>query len=472
MTEVLQSPSSSSSSSSLQSFQESQEAFDDEQEEAEEERVSNALIEEIKRRDKDDEQLSLLALLVTLIRKSSFWVRRNDSSGSNGSGMDIGWPTNVQHVAHVTFDRFNGFLGLPVEFELEVPLRAPSASTTVFGVSTDSMQLSYDHRGNSVPTILLLMQQRLYAQGGLQAEGIFRINAENSQEEFVRNQLNAGVVPAGIDLHCLAGLIKAWFRELPEGILDTLSPEQVMQCQSEEDCSALVRLLPTTEGALLDWAINLMADVVQQEHFNKMNAHNIAMVFAPNMTQMADPLTALMYAVRVMNFLKALISKTLQTREESVIGPTWDPPLDPSDEDEHQGPLLCLEDANEENNEREKILIAEDPHSKNSSDLSPANIITDEVCLGDSTPSKESGGARTNVSTDADTQANVMKATTVKLEKITSGSITDQSCESDESKTPEKFNALQIVFQSLGPIDRSKILSRVNSLTERNEAWL
>lgn len=69
--------------------------------------------------------------------------------------------------------------------------------------------------------------------------------------------------------------------------MDTLSPEQVMQCQSEEDCSALVRLLPTTEGALLDWAINLMADVVQQEHFNKMNAHNIAMVFAPNMTQVS-----------------------------------------------------------------------------------------------------------------------------------------------------------------------------------------
>lgn len=58
-----------------------------------------------------------------------------------------------------------------------------------------------------------------------------------------------------------------------------------MQCQSEEDCTALVRLLPPTEAALLDWAINLMGDVVQQEHLNKMNAHNIAMVFAPNMTQ-------------------------------------------------------------------------------------------------------------------------------------------------------------------------------------------
>lgn len=42
----------------------------------------------------------------------------------------------------------------------------------------------------------------------MQAEGIFRINAENGQEEYVREQLNRGVVPDGIDVHCLAGLIK------------------------------------------------------------------------------------------------------------------------------------------------------------------------------------------------------------------------------------------------------------------------
>ena len=30
------------------------------------------------------------------------------------------------------------------------------------------MQLSFDSRGNSVPTILLMMQRRLYTQGGLQ----------------------------------------------------------------------------------------------------------------------------------------------------------------------------------------------------------------------------------------------------------------------------------------------------------------
>lgn len=42
----------------------------------------------------------------------------------------------------------------------------------------------------------------------VKAEGIFRINAENSQEELVREQLNKGIIPQGIDMHCLAGLIK------------------------------------------------------------------------------------------------------------------------------------------------------------------------------------------------------------------------------------------------------------------------
>ncbi|KAL5701037.1 Rho GTPase-activating protein 2 [Ranunculus cassubicifolius] len=176
----------------------------------------------------------------------------------------------------------------------------PSCSISVFGVSAESIQCSYDPKGNSVPTILLLMQERLYTQGGLKAEGIFRINPENSPEEHVRDQPNRGIVPKDIDVHCLAGLIKAWFRELPEGILDGLSPEQV--------CNELLPI----QAALLSWAVDLMADVVEEEELNKMNARNIAMVFAPNMTQMSDPLTALMHAVQVMNLLKTLIIKTLR----------------------------------------------------------------------------------------------------------------------------------------------------------------
>ncbi|XP_076957464.1 rho GTPase-activating protein 5-like [Bidens hawaiensis] len=263
---------------------------------------------------------TVLAFVFAALRKSivTCAVDDSDDNSSVTSSLDIGLPTDVLHISHVTFDRFDGFLGLPVELQPDVPRKPPSASIRVFGVSVESMQCSYDERGNSVPTILLMMQKRLYAEGGLQAEGIFRINAENSQEEDVRKQLTKGFVPQGIDVHCLAGLIKAWFRELPTGVLDSLTPEQVMRCNSEEECTTLVKTLPQTEAALLDWAVNLMADVVKHEPQNKMNARNVAMVFAPNMTQMADPLTALIHAVQVMNFLKTLVIKTLRGREESV----------------------------------------------------------------------------------------------------------------------------------------------------------
>lgn len=431
-----------------------------------------------KGRNQERDHLSLLALLVTLFRKSFWLACKTDRGGGDlcsGRGMEIGWPTNVRHVAHVTFDRFNGFLGLPVEFEPEVSRRAPSASTTVFGVSTESMQLSFDSRGNSVPTILLLMQRRLYAQGGLQAEGIFRINAENSEEELVREQLNRGIIPDGIDVHCLAGLIKAWFRELPSGVLDTLSPEQVMQCQSEEDCTALVRLLPQTEAALLDWALNLMADVVLEEHLNKMNSRNVAMVFAPNMTQMADPLTALMYAVQVMNFLRTLIEKTLKDREDSLVEPDSDSNLDRPDEYGHQSPpQFSLENSNESNELTEQVFTVEEPDSASASESNRVDNITDDEYLSYATSSEESDDS-VSCETPIHVNTKARKACvtrTPNLEEDTQR--IGQSSDSNQTKDVLKLDLESTAVQSLGNDSKSKGISnliRINSMTERTEAW-
>lgn len=82
-----------------------------------------------KREREEGDQLSLLAVLVTVFRKSLVACRSVEGGVEEqiSSAMEISWPSNVRHVAHVTFDRFNGFLGLPVEFEPEVPRRPPSA---------------------------------------------------------------------------------------------------------------------------------------------------------------------------------------------------------------------------------------------------------------------------------------------------------------------------------------------------------
>uniref|UniRef100_J3N641 Rho-GAP domain-containing protein n=1 Tax=Oryza brachyantha TaxID=4533 RepID=J3N641_ORYBR len=422
--------------------------------------------------EEEEERWSFLALLLELLRKSLLPCRTEEGGCGGGGGecgMEIGWPTDVQHVAHVTFDRFHGFLGLPVEFEPEVPRRAPSASASVFGVSTESMQCSYDSRGSSVPTILLMMQRRLYEQGGLRAEGIFRINAENSQEEIVREQLNSGIVPDGIDIHCLSGLIKAWFRELPSGVLDSIPPEQVMQCQSEEDCARVAKCLPPAEAALLEWAVNLMADVVQEEQINKMNARNIAMVFAPNMTQMSDPLTALMYAVQVMNFLKMLIQKTLKGRQESNLEDKSLPHKDPSDESGHHKPCLTLESLLQEGSTRSSFVqeepILNSPAHENGYKPIEASPVQRKTAASTMQTSE------VQTITEGSSSCSQPSADPLCAEAVSSlqrkGSRSLNSRRTRKGKGQSETSAIPSAEKSKG----ASIVSRINSKIERIEAW-
>lgn len=73
----------------------------------------------------NNQQFSVLAMVATALRRSlvSCSVDRDHVA----SDVDIGWPTDVRHVSHVTFDRFNGFLGLPVELQPDIPRTTPSA---------------------------------------------------------------------------------------------------------------------------------------------------------------------------------------------------------------------------------------------------------------------------------------------------------------------------------------------------------
>lgn len=83
-------------------------------------------------RSSEKQELSFLDLILSALRRSMVPTCRIDEQQdeeliSTVHHMDIGWPTNVKHITHVTFDRFHGFLGLPLEFEVEIPCKALGA---------------------------------------------------------------------------------------------------------------------------------------------------------------------------------------------------------------------------------------------------------------------------------------------------------------------------------------------------------
>ncbi|GKB16188.1 Rho GTPase-activating protein 5-like protein [Tanacetum coccineum] len=145
-----------------------------------------------------------------------------------------------------------------------------------------------------------------------------------------------------------------------------------VKCSSSGNWKQFPLIVPITivtcEGSSGDLAIKLFtlenaAFYVQDKHLNKMNSHNIVMVFAPNMTQMVDPLTALMYAVKVMNVMKTLINKTLRDSEILVIKTYTNPPQEPSVKNNgNQGPRLSLkvQENCDENEEREHSFTTDD----------------------------------------------------------------------------------------------------------------
>lgn len=69
---------------------------------------------------------------------------------------------------------------------------------------------------------------------------------------------------------------------------------------------------------------------------------------------MADPLTALMYAVQVMNFLRTLIERTLKEREDSAVEPMPPSILGPEDDSGPHGPSLSLLDREANNNNHDE----------------------------------------------------------------------------------------------------------------------
>ncbi|ERL84553.1 hypothetical protein D910_01982 [Dendroctonus ponderosae] len=147
---------------------------------------------------------------------------------------------------------------------------------------------------------------------GLQTEGIFRVSADVDEVNRLKAQMDKWELSEPSDAHVPANLLKLWLRELYEPLIpDSLYPECVAEPMTSRRACDLVLRLPTLHRLVLCYLIRFLQtfnkpDVIQH---TKMDASNLAMVFAPNCLRCmaSDPRTMFDNARKEMAFLRCLI---------------------------------------------------------------------------------------------------------------------------------------------------------------------
>jgi len=188
---------------------------------------------------------------------------------------------------------------------------------SVFGVDISELSLTHEN-GVQVPEVLVRMKNYLYENGGLEQEGVFRLAGDESETILVKEKLNDGTFINTKDINCIANLIKVWFRELPQQLLNQLSAQSLLTCETEEDCIPVYGALKDPNRTLMDWLLNLMADVASKESVNKMNPRNLAIVIAPNLFAAPpefSPIDSLMLSQKVVNFVLQILQCRIRLRK-------------------------------------------------------------------------------------------------------------------------------------------------------------
>ncbi|KAI8344502.1 Rho GTPase activation protein [Chlamydoabsidia padenii] len=156
-----------------------------------------------------------------------------------------------------------------------------------------------------VPRVVHQLVQHVRAKG-LCKEGIFRKSPTSEELRLVKAKLNYGE-PVDLNNHSVdvsAALLKVFLRELPVPVISVKQSMELDELVSTLSTSSgkreshrLQLQLQTTFAhkpyalALLRYILVFLSEVVQHSESNKMTAHNLSVVFTPNLIRVDEPAT-------------------------------------------------------------------------------------------------------------------------------------------------------------------------------------
>ncbi|KAH0505792.1 Rho GTPase-activating protein 11A [Microtus ochrogaster] len=163
----------------------------------------------------------------------------------------------------------------------------------IFGVPFNSLPHSVVPEYGHIPSFLVDACTSL--EEHIHTEGLFRKSGSVIRLKALKSKLDHGEACLSSALPCdVAGLLKQFFRELPEPVLPTDLHEALFKAQqlgAEEKNKATLLLSclvadPTVD--VLRYFFNFLKNVSLRASENKMDSSNLAVIFAPNLLQTSE----------------------------------------------------------------------------------------------------------------------------------------------------------------------------------------
>ncbi|TGZ55773.1 hypothetical protein CRM22_010320 [Opisthorchis felineus] len=167
-----------------------------------------------------------------------------------------------------------------------------SEGSKQFGVPLKS--LVNPATGDFVPGIVCNICECIL-QNGLSLQGIFRVNGGVRLIETLKRSLQRSGgcslnVTEATELYALAGVLKLFLREIPDGLIPKEHTMQFVQVVTESEknesvdtikLEALVQQLPEENAHLLHYLCRFLATVSRNECENKMSVQSLGILFGP-----------------------------------------------------------------------------------------------------------------------------------------------------------------------------------------------
>jgi hypothetical protein len=150
------------------------------------------------------------------------------------------------------------------------------------------------------------MKEFLYTRGGLECEGIFRIAPSAGESTYVKQLLNENKFDGEADCIIMANLIKVWYRELPEHILNCLDEQKIDVKNEAEAGQVMQKYIKEPQLSYFQFILDICVDVSRNESVNKMSSKNLAIVVTPNLFTPSS-MNAIAHTQKMANFVHRAI---------------------------------------------------------------------------------------------------------------------------------------------------------------------